>query len=176
MSTKSYFVLIIFIFALNHAVCAQSTAFRRGDLIINAAPGFTTLGPEFSVGLETALDYKNTIGVKTGFIYHQDSYVSENYEYGIAYMGLSYNYHFAHLLARDRRMDYYAGIAAGYSYWSPFFQESETTGTDYFVEDSRAFANVEAGMHFFFRRKYGLWIELTAGTWISAHAGFSFII
>ncbi|HBH25227.1 MAG TPA: hypothetical protein DDY13_17640 [Cytophagales bacterium] len=71
-------------------------------------------------------------------------------------------------------MDYYAGLSAGYGYWRPLFDEQDTVDTDYFIEYSRLIVHVQAGMRFFFKRKFALWIELSAGPWISANAGITF--
>lgn len=169
-----FVVGIILGLAIQSDVRAQSTAMRRGDVLLNIAPSITNLGPGISINLESVAHYKSTFGVKTGCLYHSDAYRSQSFEYAIPYAALQYNYHLAHLFGRDRRMDYYAGLSAGYSYWHPLFDEQETVDTDYFIEDSRLIVHVQAGMRFFFKRKSALWIELSAGSWISANAGITF--
>lgn len=129
-------------------------ALEKGKAQINLGSGLSGWGTPVYGGVDFGIHKDISLGVEASYRFYNEKFSGIRYKHSITGVGVNCNYHFNNVLSIPKSWDLYAGINAGYYFWSSSAgypgKNSDGTGLGgqiggrYYFNDKIAI-NLEAG-------------------------------
>jgi hypothetical protein len=140
----------------------NGSAIKKGTTVLDIGVGFNYYGIPIHASAEKLVVNNISVGLYGNIMSYSDfGFVSNNYSYYLIYAGVKGNYYFNELLGYgNNKYQLYAGLNIGYA--------KLITTDNSFNYNSRPFLGGQAGLRYFFNKKFGVYAE---GDWSGQGGG-----
>jgi len=152
---KKLLMLFVLISGLSFGLQAQNPI-RVGGRQLNVGAGISDYGIPVFAGVDFGIHQDVSVGVQVSFSSFTETWDSTEYQRSVGGLKAFGNYHFNRILKMKNTWDLYAGMNAGYYFWSKpkDYYGSNETGTG---------LGIQIGGRYYFAEKFGLNLEVATG-------------
>jgi hypothetical protein len=152
-----------------------SAQFAKGDNLLNLGIGVNSY---YSGGIPIGASYEYgitddiSVGVGVDYLSYNYTVSSTKFGFSILYLGARGSYHFNRLLNLNvEELDLYGGAQLGFRNFTWKDTYNGTSGDSY---NSGAYFGIHVGARYYFKPKFGAFLEVGAGGSTNARLGVAF--